>query len=212
MRKRATIVWHTNESCSGGYLVISDQDMDDDFLAENILDAEFEPEIGEFIDSDNLCSVKVVRDGEVEDIPVSALLRAYDKDRFAAMGWHPGDVLAHRPEWTEQQARAWLQQNSSKFQVVLSERGNEVLGAMLPKEPLPKIICIFAVNSNGYGIEIRQGEKRLSSWSCPVAMIGDEPVRDAVSIRQVAEQHAAKCAKDWNAEEIVERECVFFRR
>lgn len=50
---------------------------------------------------------------------------------FATIRWTIEDVQNLRPEWTEEQARAWWIENERFFRETLTEYGNEILANAL---------------------------------------------------------------------------------
>lgn len=50
---------------------------------------------------------------------------------YAVTRWSLEDVLAYRPEWTEEQAREWWQQHERAFHEMMVSEGMERLCFML---------------------------------------------------------------------------------
>jgi hypothetical protein len=57
-----------------------------------------------------------------------------EEPKFAQLAWMAGDVQTHKPDWTEEQCREWLDQNQKYIQDRLCELGNEVIGTLVELE------------------------------------------------------------------------------
>jgi len=162
----AFVVWHSHEYVGTPHLVITDNvdAITERLAAEQILTAMFEPDKDEQIDTVALDTVHLVVDGAVTRCNVYELINTFDPDTFAQMGWHPGDVQSHRPHWSDEKARNWLQRNSKHLRDRLAELGNQVIEDLLPA---PQYHIEFSLNGNDLHIDLfKEGhEEPEISWN-----------------------------------------------